>query len=410
MFFKIALLNIIKHYKRSLVVLIAVVIAVLVMSVVSGAIRGLTESFTNNLLPESGHIQVKIKDYKLAANPFDLDLLLPEADRILESLDHPAITIKEKILGFGALILEAGNSDLTKEVKNLGMFGQGIRADTQYFQNIRNGILAGDFLVSDPREILLSKKTADLLDLRIGQGVIVLTQDSGGNPWYQEFVLKGVFATTNGQLDENFFFIHHSAAEELLDVAGRTRELRISLNDSEASFEVLRALQPALEKAGAQGETWQTTFGSILTIVKFVDVVNVIINVFFIIVASSVITNSILMTVFQRIREYGTLRAIGLRRSQIFGMIVTEGAVLGAIGSLLGLALGLPVLFYFKNNGLDIGSATEYFGVGSKFFFAIHPAGLLLAFLSGIAVAVLASLYAARVSSKLTVTESLSHI
>jgi putative ABC transport system permease protein len=113
--------------------------------------------------------------------------------------------------------------------------------------------------------------------------------------------------------------------------------------------------------------------------------------------------------VFERTREYGTLRAIGLKKRQLEAMILTEGMVLGGLGAVLGLLVATPVVLALSKFGLDLGSATEAIGFGSKIYAALLPSDMVFNYLFGALVAVFASLYAARVSGKLTVTEALTH-
>jgi len=144
--------------------------------------------------------------------------------------------------------------------------------------------------------------------------------------------------------------------------------------------------------------------------VQFLNILSFLIRFFFVIVAGSVITNSILMTVFERTREYGTLRAIGMKTRQLRAMILTEGMLLGALGSVVGLALGIPSVLLLAQVGIDMGNATEAMGFASRIYPTLAWFDIVFNFLFGTFIAVFASIYASRVSSRLTVSEALAHV
>ncbi len=410
LFVKIAFLNIFKHAKRSVVVFLAVMIAVGIMVGVNAAMSSISGTLVTNILPSSGHIRINNADAKKAVNPFDARYLVPDADRLLSELTDPRIVRKEKILPFGALVME--NQDLfdtSREVRNIGMQGIGIETDSLYYDNIRKGIVSGRFLENDG-EMLVSTSIAKLLGFGHRDRVTVLVTDADGNPWYQEFALAGLFDTNIDQVDENIFIVTHKAAETMLNVPGKTREIRLSVADYEKAGETLAAVSGILGRYGAAGETWQETYGSLMVILRLFNVINVIVDTLFIIVATSVIINSIIMSVFERIREYGTLRAIGLKRKELFAMILTEGGLLGFFGAAAGTVAGMGEVLLFGKIGIEIGSVTESIGVASRFYPIINPPGIAFAFACGIVISLLASLYAARVCSRITVTESLAHV
>lgn len=411
MFAKIALLNIIKHAKRSVVVFVAVAIAVLVLSLVSGVIRGITDTVLGSIIPTAGHIVITQRASKDAANPVDLKFLIPEADAVLAGLHDDRITAQESVLTFGALLVQPVPTDSKQEAKNLGMLGQGIKPDTKFLSNVRAGMTAGSFLPGG-KGIAISNRAAKLLDVTMGGSVMVLTQDRGNNPWYQELPITGLFDSGSEQADLGIFVVSQDTARTLVDAEGMSRELRFLVKDQDSAPAVAAELTRQLTAAGhtdLRVEPWEVTFSSLLTILQFINVLTFIIRMFFVVVAGSVITNSILMTVFERTREYGTLRAIGLKARQLRAMILTEGLILGSFGALAGLVLGVPFVLLLAHFGLDMGNATESLGFASRIYPALAWFDVVFNFVFGALIAVFASVYASRVSSRLTVSEALTH-
>ncbi|MFW5690101.1 MAG: ABC transporter permease, partial [Spirochaetota bacterium] len=156
----------------------------------------------------------------------------------------------------------------------------------------------------------------------------------------------------------------------------------------------LEGFRPTLEERDLEASTWRDIHGSLIVFVELSDLLTAVVNAFVVIVAASVITNAILMTAFDRIATFGALRAIGLKRWQLLAMIVSEGGIMGVVGSALGLSVGIPIVLYFQRHGLDIGALSEFFGTGQTYYFAFVPRASLRTFVYGVLIAALSALYA----------------
>jgi len=403
-FLKVAWQNLFKHWKRTLLVLFAVTLSVAVILFVSGMMEGMKANFFRNMLQESGHVQILSPGRENALNPLDLKYLLPDPAPLLSRLaEDPRVTAAEPVLTFGCLLL-AGE-------KNLSIIGAGTRGDTVFFSRAAEGLEEGRFLSpEDPPGLVMSRRIAALLGVGLGDPVVVLTEDSTGSPWYVEYPVSGIFETDSRDFDESMVFLPHREAESLLYVPGRTREIRVLLSDPEKAEALAVDIAGMPGTAGTEVKTWREIHGSYMVILDLFDIFMVFMNLFTVVVVATVITNSILMNVFEHTREYGTLRAIGMKRRQLFGLIMTEGVVQGVLGSLLGLAAGIPPVLYFQVHGMNWGEITESFGMGSSFSFSFTPVHALTALATGILIACGGSLYAGLVSVRRSIMESLTAV
>ncbi|MFP4363979.1 MAG: ABC transporter permease [Spirochaetia bacterium] len=402
MFFKIALLNIIKHKKQSIVILVSVCISVIVMELVTGMFSGIKTNFFNNLLQDSGHIQVRPEGWEDRIDQHSLDYMISGPEEIIENeLARDEISAAEPIMHFGGMVI--------KDEKNLTIAGDGILPDTVYYTDIREGIEQGDFLTGEG-QILLSTSIAELMEIAVGDPVIVLVQDSSGSPFYMEFSLQGLFNSGSQETDNNYFYITYGDSQELLYLDNQANEIRINLSNPELAGEVSESLEEPLADEGADPVPWKEVHGSMIQMLNMADVGMLFVNILVIIVVATVITNSILMTIFERIREFGTLRAIGMKKYELFSLILTEGSILGVIGGIAGLAIAIPIVLYFSTYGLDIGQASEFIGSGRIYYFSWQAVSSLGNLFSGILVAVLGSTYAAWAATRKSPVESLRAI
>ncbi len=405
-FLKVAFKNLLIRKKRTLVILAAIAVSVAVILFVQGMVEGVKQNFFTNMLEESGHIQILPQGTEDALNPYDLKLLIDKPDDLMQIVrNNPEIIRVEKVLTFGAMLIA--------DDKNLTISGTGTSADTQFFAKAREHTLQGQFLANNKEGqpgISISQRIADLLEVKLGDPVVVLTEDSTGSPWYVEYTVTSLFETKSREFDEGTFFIPHQEAENLLYVPGATRQIRLLLSDYTLAEQVGNNLKKAagIHPSGTtELKTWEQIHGSYLILIDLFDIFIVFMDIFTVIVAATVITNSILMNVFEHTREYGTLRAIGMKGHQLFGLILTEGFVQGSLGSIAGMMIGIPLVLYFQVNGLDWGEITESFGMGDALYFHLAPAHAAAGALAGVIIACAGSLYAAWVSTRQTIMQSL---
>lgn len=388
-----------RHPRRTLLILFAVMISVFTMELIAGMLHGISNNFFTNILSAGGHGQVRGQGWEDKLDPYSLDTALVDTRPILEALQSDSrVTAAEPVLSFGALYLEDG--------KSLGLQVLGVSTDTRFFPKVSAGLRLGAFLPTET-SILVSQSLADFLGLRLGSEVMLLTEDSGGSPYYMAFSLDGLFATDSLDFDDTTVLVGLEAARTMTWLPAGATEIRFLLTERDLAPAFAASLADRLAEFGAAIHDWRYLNAGLLSMVDMMDLFIWVFNLIVIIVAATVITNAILMNVFDRMREFGTLRAIGLRRGRLFRLILLEGAVLGSLGSVLGLALGIPVVLYFQNKGLDWGGISEAFGMGSFFNFAFSPARSMADFAAGTLTALVGSFYAASIASRTRVVDAL---
>lgn len=396
---KIAILSVRTHPKRTALIVAAVALSVAVTQIVGGFFSGMRYGFFDRLAAETGHLQIQPLGRTEALDRFDLGFMLDDPDSLLALLvDDPRVVDAEAVLEFGGLVVFGE--------RNIPMRGLGIGIDTAFFANVRNGIVSGEFL-QDNQGILLSKETADLLEASVGDGVVLLVEDSGGGPFYIEYRLTGLFDTGVIELDRDTFFIGHHAAQDLLYLPGLTREIRIRLVDRELADEVAAAHRAVARDHNGEPRTWSQIFGSIAIMLEFFDIFVFFTVVLVIVVAAMVITNAVLMNVFERRAEYGTLRAIGIKRRQQVGLIVIEGVAQGVVGTAAGLIISIPAVIYLQTNGFDMGEAADSLGLAREISTRLVGRDVVIASLTGLVTSVAGAIYAALVTARESIVAQL---
>ena len=421
MIWKLALLGSIKHWRRSLVVIGAVSVACAVRVAIGSLLNGITGSFYDSVVPNAGHVRIDDAAAPKALNPFGLALLIPDADRMIakiQSLGDGRIVAVEPVLSFGALLVEDSPEG---DPRNLPLRGLGLNPDTRFADNARDALVEGSFL-PEGRGILISEASARLVGAGLGKKLLVLVQDRNGQPWYESLPVTGIFRTESRDFDATTFYLSWKKAGEMLDAPGAAREIRLLLANRDDAVQVSAELErsltagPVSATATAPSATarslrilpWQTINASVFAILLFVKILLGTIMGLFAIVAGTIIANTVLMSITERIREFGTMRAIGLRARALEGLILAEGLILGAAGALLGLGLGAIVIGLLSTGGLDLGGLME--NMGLRRYNRPRPdlAWFIFCSAASLLVSLAATTQAARSLAKKSVAESLT--
>ncbi|MDZ7923828.1 MAG: FtsX-like permease family protein [Marinagarivorans sp.] len=198
-----------------------------------------------------------------------------------------------------------------------------------------------------PEQVLVSQGLADMLRLQPGDIAPVLTSTLTGQANALDIKVSGTFTTGNSGTNDKFIFMPLALAQSLYDVDGGADRMTLLLDSPEQTDIVREQLQSKLAMAGFDVEilTWKE-LSDFYNQVR--DMFDMIFGFIFLIVLTVVImsvANSMGMTVVERTREIGTLRAIGLKRSGVVRLFTMESLVLSLIGISVGLMITLAVSY-----------------------------------------------------------------
>jgi putative ABC transport system permease protein len=195
-------------------------------------------------------------------------------------------------------------------------------------------------------------------------------------------------------------------AQRLLRMEGRVTEYALALEPGVTPEEVKVALAA---KLGDQFEvhTWSERIPFVTDLVETQTKIFNIVSTIVLVVVLLGIVNAMLMNVLERVREIGTMLAVGMRRAQIVRLFLMEGAVIGVVGGVIGVVLGVLLVFAMNKAGVELPAP------GAKVASVIHPYVEPLFVARTLAQAVigaaLASIIPARRAAQLRPVEALAH-
>jgi putative ABC transport system permease protein len=398
---KIAIRNLFRYKRRTLLtasIITLGVVFVLVFVSVSGSFKGMMiGQITDSML---GHIQIHKRGYVASIDNLPLDLNLnPQALKKIEGVLHevPEIEAYSARIKFGGLFsnfVETTNVRLNavipeKEFKTVPLLPSRISSGEK---DLKEG------------EILIPSLLSRGMGVKVGDTVVVIATNKDGSVNGKKFVVRGILEDVTGPGGRDGY-IHLKDARDVLRMEEpEISEIAVRLKDFDKLHSVnavlLNRLSGEVTKQGKPAfevHTWEK-LSPFFNIANMIDIMTFFIKLMLIAVVLISIMNVMIMSVYERVREIGTIAAIGTLPGKILSMFVVEGFCLGLGGTIIGIIIGLVIIFV-----LNLVKITFSFGRQQDLVLLprIIPSDILVISIIVIAVSVLASLQPAFKASRM---------
>lgn len=397
--FKLAFRNLGRNKSRSLLSALAVgvgmALLLLMVSVLEGEMSG---ALQNTIRLQSGHLQIRPVSYEEGKISLKWEDLIADPEKMAEQVK----SLPQVVLATPRLI---ASSILTVSNESKGVQILGIDPDSAANQPFRDGMIAGEFIKADDREgILIGNVLSEKLQLKVGDQVNLLVTTSNGDVNEQLFTIRGIFTTRTPGYDESTIFMPLAKAQAITATENHASTIFVMLQNSEDADAVAQAIHSNDFKV----LTWRDQN---IFITQFEDYANAFFVIFYLIVlgiTATVVTNTLVMAVFERTREIGILSAIGMKGSGIMAQFLAEAALLATGGVIGGLIIGGALVAYYTVYGIYIGD----YGITGVLFedriYAHLTMGntINLTILTYI-ITLVASLYPARLAARMEPVEAL---
>lgn len=402
-FFKLAWRNVWRNPRRSGLTVAAIAVGLMALIFMWAFVDGVNEQMIENSTRYlAGHLQIHRSGYHQQKT---LDLLLEQDDQIWQKLRaQPQVAASTRRLE-GAALISLG--DKSRGIMVFGIEPGSEQRVTTLAQTVRQGRYLND---SDRNAILLGRTAAASLKAGVGSEVVLVTQGADGSVGAGRYQVAGIFDTKMDMLDGNYAFIPLAAAQELFSAANAVTALVARLEQRPATESVLAALAPQL--GGAREILgWQKLLPNVVQSVEFHQVVAFILLLVLFVVVAVGITNTILMAVMERTREFGVIMALGTRAAQVTRLVFYEACLLGLAGLVLGASAGLALTGYYAVYGINLGRYNQAMEVMQGLTGVIYPLlrldRTLLVCALVFATAVLAAIYPAVKAARLRPVEAI---
>lgn len=370
---KIAWASLVRRSTRSVLVVMMIAVSLWGLFFMEGIYDGMTEQMINNAIrSDSGHISLFGEGYRL-----DPDLSRQVDDvAVVDSL----LTRDSRVLSYVKRLKQDGLVATAHYSRGVAIFGVDLAAEEKHGR-LKGYLSQGEFSFGKKgRGAIIGFKLADKLQVRIGSKIVLSAQDSHGEVSAAPLKVRGILKTNNMALDENAVFIGDKKARKLLAMDDGVSQVGVILHD-EAQ---IAGLQQELRRQFPHLEIlrWDELYPALMQSRVMMEGFNLVTSLLIFCVAALGIFGVMLVSVLERLREFGIMLAIGTRFSQLRNIIFVESFFLGFIGFSLGSLVGGATLYFFKVNGLDLSmfsDAFDEFGMDAVTYAIIRPGYFVMA-------------------------------
>ncbi len=356
--FKIAWRNILRQKRRSLLTLLILILGTSGLLLVGGFFEGLTDKLREGYIHTfSGHLQINASGYQ------EQGIVDPFGYMISDYQDLKKVIQKDPEVQFilPRLYFEGM---MSTDYKNISVWAHGVDPEEEHrvMQHRYLGepvtgstIIAGkDLDPKDPYGIVVGPGLLKSLGLELGSSVSLITYRPQGSLEGANFHIRGIQDSPLQEVGDRLIRVPLKTAQELLGIPNQTHSLLVVLKSTPQTELASDRLQKRLQGNLIPLEflRWEKKAKLYWQSKDFLDRVLLIVQTILGIIFFFSIANTINMALFERMREYGTMMALGNGRKTIFAIIFFEAAILGLFGTALGLGFG--ILFAKLLNSLAI--------------------------------------------------------
>ncbi len=371
--FMLAWRNLWRNHRRTLIMLAAITVGVWAMIFMTALMRGMVDDMLlNGIRGLPGEVQIHHPEY--LDDPSINNSMDPPGDTLLSVLQIPEVNAWTSRVRVPAVVSSERDSRgvVLLGVEPASEARVGFDPDT---------IVEGRFLESsDDKGLVIGAKMADHLETQLGKRVVVMSQDPENNIADRGFRIVGIYKAKLASLEETYIYAGRETIQNMLKLGQRVSEIAVTGDDYRS---VDRWYPRVAEAAGEGAETlpWyqvDSYLGSMLSMMDGFVLVWIIV-VF--LALSFGLVNTLVMAVFERVREIGLMQALGMRPSTILYQILVESLLLLLIGLVLGNVIAVATILPLQD-GIDVSivaEGMEMMGTSSTLYPALKTDDMILA-------------------------------
>lgn len=357
---KISIRNVFRNKRRTILTLFILVLSSMGLVAMGGFFDRLLFLMREAYIRTgTGHLQISKIDYSKKGTTLPFDYLLEDYNQLKRSLlKNPEVKAVVPKIYFGGM--------LTNEDTSLPVLAMGV--DPEADEKLNNlsliegaqkfvTMVEGKFLdSSDPNGINISEDMKNALGVEVGDTVYFLTTQRLGSIEGAEFHIRGIYNAPIKELGERMIKMPLATAQKIWDIPDQVHTVSVHLDHTNQTQRVQSQLmkQPDLKKWPLEIATWHERSLAYQQSESFLTRIYQILQFIISVIILFSIANTINMNILERMKEYGTMMAIGCKRSTLLAMIFSEAAFLGLLGGLVGMACSALVALIISHTGVHI--------------------------------------------------------
>ena len=370
MIFSIAWRNIWRNRRRTLItassIFLAVFFALIMRSMQIGSYARIIESIVHSY---TGYIQVHKKGYweeKEINNAFEL------TDSIMWKISS-ASNVSAAVPRLESFAL-ASTGTKTKGVMVIGI-EPGME---EKLSDIKKNIIKGSYLEKDEPGVLLAKRIADYLGMKVNDTLVLISQGYHGVSAAGKFPVRGITHFSSPDLDNTLIYLTLKTAQEFYSAENLVTSVSINLDSKNKIDKTSMELAVILDPAEYEVMKWDEMLVEVVQHIQTDDISGLImLGILYMIIGFGIFGTVLMMTI-ERIKEFGVMVSVGMQKTKLAFLVILESIFIGMIGVLTGAVAAIPPIIYFYYHPIYLGSeiAKSYESYGYEALICLEPPGM----------------------------------
>ncbi len=358
MMFKIAFRNIFRQKRRTfftaLTILGGFILAAISIGWSDGTYSFIINMFTRNRL---GHIQIHYQDYLDRPSIYKTISDYHNLAERMNDMEHVE-SWTPRLFAAGLLSLK----DQSTGAQLTAVLPEKENKATRFEQKV----FKGEMFKTASHQTVLGKGLAKVLQADVGDSVVFISQAADGSIANDIYRVCGIMQSGNRMSDRMAFYLHLEDAQELMVLPGQIHEIAVIVDALNRVDAITERLQRRLDDENLKVAPWQEFAKSFYQAMR-ADQEGMWIMLFVIMLIVAVgVLNTVLMSVLERTREYGLLKAVGTKPRQIFGLVMYEVNILTLFSCAIGAIISVLLNHWLSKQGLSLPNAFTYGGMEFK--------------------------------------------
>lgn len=354
---KLAWKNILRNKRRTIIAATAISIGLAALIFVDAYMIGMKENMIKTATASFiGDAQIHREGFR---DEQEVTLTIQEVESITRKL------AKESIVHYFTRRTYASGMIRSAANMNRGIILVGIFPGTERFlSQIDDAIIEGNYFKGDnENDIVLGSKLAEILEVEVGDRVpVTVSQAYGGEFSQVGFRVSGVFEFADERMNSSMVFVRIHKAQEMLGIGNDVHEIAIKFTSTEISLEKDMSFWDTYDIHGNEVVSWTDILPQIKTLFEISNYSKYIMGFILFIVVAFGIVNTLFMSLYERMFEFGVLRAVGTRPFGMARLILFEAGALAVVSIAIGVILGSLITGTLAHFGINF-TGIEMMGV-----------------------------------------------
>ena len=395
--------NIWRNKRRTLITAASVLFAIFFALMMRSMQIGTFTNYTNNIVQAyTGYIQVHKKGYW---HDKDINNCLNLSDTLLSKL--------EKLNNVTVVVPRLESFALASfGVQTKGVMVIGIDPEKENnLTHLSKKLVAGTFIGKNSTGVMVAQKLAHFLGIKVNDTLVLIGQGYHGVSAAEKFPVIGILHFPAPELDKSMVYTSLPAAWSFFSAENKITSISLNLKNKGKITQTVKEISSSLNSDYYEIMSWDEMLVEIVQFIKAKSTSGLIFLVILYIIVAFGIFGTVLMMTVERVKEFGIMIAVGMKRSRLITLFGLEILYMGLIGIISGISICIPLIYYFYRFpirlGGEMGQISETYGIEPLMCFAFQPGFFINQALVVIVIVFVAELYPMKKISQLKITEAI---